>query len=127
MNAPSHWAGVSVRDFFGGYNWSGETVRLMATVTEESGPAPSFLCLPVRDFLSQANWRGVALAPLTVSPTATPTPAPALSLTSSVVDYFRGFPWGGGAFLPSVPESKPRPQPAVTQDDLDLTDLSGLF
>jgi len=128
MNAPSHWAGVSVRDFFGGYNWSGETVRLEPTVTETFANSSSALCLQVKDFLAQANWRGVALPPVVASSGATPAlPAPALSLTSRVADYFRAFPWGGGAFLPSAPAPKPRPQPEASQDDLDLTDLSGLF
>ncbi|MFN5515272.1 MAG: hypothetical protein ACK5CA_11120 [Cyanobacteriota bacterium] len=127
MNAPSHWAGVRVRDFFGGYNWSGETVRLEPTVTETFANSSSALCLQVKDFLAQANWRGIALAPVVASPTATPAPALLLPLTATVADYFRGVPWGGGAFLPSAPAPKPRPQPEASQDDLDLTDLSGLF
>ena len=81
MTSQSLWAGLSVQDFFQGYNWSGESVPLEPTVTDETADVPSLLCLKVQDFLGQANWRGEVITSKAPSPAQPLRPTAAFSLT----------------------------------------------
>ncbi|BFM38619.1 hypothetical protein [Synechocystis sp. LKSZ1] len=125
MSPQVHWAGVSVHEFFQGYNWSGDAVVLSPSLSpEEVSSLPSLVCLSVGNFLQQVNWLGKAHPSQSeISPPVAVTETPP-ALTLSVADFFRRF----NAQAPVQEASAARPTPLVaTAPDLDLTDLSGLF
>ncbi len=129
MTSQSLWAGLSVQDFFQGYNWSGESPTLEPTVTEENADVPSLLCLKVTDFLNQANWRGETITPKS-SPIQAQLPAIAFSLTLPVAEFMSFINWQGN----NQPSSGIQPKPskvtvsfAPPASEIDLDDLSNLF
>jgi hypothetical protein len=129
MTSQTLWAGLSVQDFFQGYNWSGESPTLEPTVTEENVDVPSLLCLKVQDFLHQANWRGETVTPKS-SPTQAQLPASTFSLTLPVAEFMRFINWQGNS------QAGSRIQPQISKapvsfapptSEIDLDDLSDLF
>lgn len=132
MNHPSHWARLKVQDFFQGYNWSGRVAPLEPSpaLAASNAPPSSFLRSTVGDFFAQISWKGEAQAPQVPVIPQGRVSAPSQSLTSKVGDYFRTFPWYGGLSSQALasPVAVPNPPtPFPTQDNFDLTDLSGLF
>lgn len=138
MIDPTRWAGLSVQAFFADYNWSGTAPRLeesaKVVLFDESGTVPSLLCLTVRDFLAQGNWRGLVPTPLTETASATfelPETTPALQLTLQA--FWAKSNWSGRGLAKGVskvavsPAPKTSPLPSANADDLGLNDLSALF
>lgn len=117
----SLWAGLSVKAFFGGYNWLGESPKLEPTESQASTEVPSWLSLTIADFLSQSNWYGSPL--LKHSPPQTVLP---LSITLPVHHFFQLMVWEANSDLAFVAQEEPTPAP-LPSDDLKLTDLSDLF
>ena len=130
MTSQSLWAGLSVQDFFQGYNWTGESPTLEPTVTEESADVPSLLCLKVQDFLGQANWRGDAVISKASSPSQPLRPVAEFSLTLPVAEFMRFINWQGNvnARVAIAPETaKKVPSFARPSSEIDLDHLSDLF
>ena len=130
MTSQSLWAGLSVQDFFQGYNWSGESVPLEPTVTDETADVPSLLCLKVQDFLGQANWRGEAVTSKAPSPAQPLRPTAEFSLTLPVAEFMRFINWQGGfnAGAAIAPKTvKKAPSFATPSSEIDLDHLSDLF
>ncbi len=133
MTSQTLWAGLSVSEFFQGYNWSGETPTLEPTVTEADVDVPSLLCLKVQDFLNQANWLGESLTPTPSSPTTQPQlPDRAFSLTLPVAEFIRFINWQGNGNKPASKAAKPAQSKAPVSfapasKEIDLDDLSDLF
>ncbi len=140
MIDPTRWAGLSVQAFFADYNWSGTAPRLgesaLVVPTEESGTVPSLMCLTVQDFLAQGNWRGLALAPASLTPNASAPfdiqeSVPPLQLTLQA--FWARSNWAGRGIaqgfgkVPATPAPKTAPLPSANADDLGLNDLSALF
>lgn len=133
MTSQTLWAGLSVSEFFQGYNWSGETPTLEPTVTEANVDVPSLLCLKVQDFLNQANWLGESLLPAQSSPVSqSQLPARAFSLTLPVAEFIRFINWQGSGNATTgkgakSTQSKPPISFAPASKEIDLDDLSDLF
>jgi len=137
MIEQARWAGLSVQDFFQGYNWLGEVPKLEPTVTEsQAGLAiPSLLCLKVQDFLRQSNWTGVEQKAIAFSEEERELRGESLGLLSessvqlSVFEFFRRANWQGRGIQSNVtpPPSKKTNSIPVTSTEIDLTDLSALF
>lgn len=130
MTSQSLWAGLSVQDFFQGYNWTGESPTLEPTVTDETADLPSLLCLKVQDFLGQANWRGEAVTAKTPSPAQPLRPTAEFSLTLPVAEFMRFINWQGNvnARVAIAPETvKKAPSFARPSSEIDLDHLSDLF
>ena len=130
MTSQSLWAGLSVQDFFQGYNWRGEAPTLEPTVTEETADVPSLLCLKVQDFLSQANWKGETVTPQLSSLAQAQLPTNQFSLTLPVAEFIRFINWQGNAKAEVGITAKPSKAPvsfARPASEIDLDDLSNLF
>ncbi|MFM7572649.1 MAG: hypothetical protein ACKO4S_05850 [Snowella sp.] len=130
MTSQTLWAGLSVQDFFQGYNWTGESPTLEPTVTDETADVPSLLCLKVQDFLGQANWRGEVITSKAPSPAQPLRPAAEFSLTLPVAEFMGFINWRGNRNVGSViaPETvKKVPSFARPSSEIDLDHLSDLF
>jgi len=131
MTSQSLWAGLSVQDFFQGYNWLGESPTLEPTVTEENADVPSLLCLKVTDFLNQANWRGEAvISQSSPAQAQTQLPPTAFSLTLPVAEFMGFINWQGNkqAGFGTQPKVSKAPLSFATPAaKIDLDDLSNLF
>lgn len=133
MTSQTLWAGLSVSEFFQGYNWSGETPTLEPTVTEANVDVPSLLCLKVQDFLNQANWLGESLSLTPSSPVPqAQLPDRAFSLTLPVAEFIRFINWqgngkGSAGKTAKSAQSKAPISFAAPSKEIDLDDLSDLF
>lgn len=130
MTSQTLWAGLSVQDFFQGYNWTGESPTLEPTVTDETADVPSLLCLKVQDFLGQANWRGEVMPSQAPSPAQPLRPAAEFSLTLPVAEFMGFINWQGNRNAGSAiaPETmKKVPSFARPSSEIDLDHLSDLF
>ena len=130
MTSQTLWAGLSVQDFFQGYNWTGESPTLEPTVTDETADVPSLLCLKVQDFLGQANWRGEVMSSKAASPAHPLRPAAEFSLTLPVAEFMGFINWrgnrnAGSAITPEM--TKKVPSFARPSSEIDLDHLSDLF
>lgn len=129
MTSQSLWAGLSVQDFFQGYNWLGNSPTLEPTVTEENADVPSLLCLKVTDFLNQANWRGETITPKS-SPIQAQLSTSTFSLTLPVAEFMNFINWQGNLKAVSGMQSKESKTPmsfAPPSSEINLDDLSNLF
>lgn len=136
MMEQTRWAGLSVQDFFRGYNWLGEAPKLEPTVTESQAElaVPSLLCLKVQDFLRQSNWTGIERAAIAFSEEERELRGesfawePQSSVQLSVFEFFRRANWQGRGIQSSVaPAKKSSSIPTPANTEIDLTDLSALF
>lgn len=116
MNDRTFWGCLSVRDFFGNYNWDG---TLQQDLSETPFLASNWLCLTVEDFFSQNNWSGQARKTQATR---------SLSMTMPVSEFFGIFGWESQAqvAVPSVPKSAPK-KPVSSSDDFTIANLSNLF
>lgn len=136
MMEQTRWAGLSVQDFFKGYNWRGEAPKLEPTITESQAElaVPSLLCLKVQDFLRQGNWTGIERTAIAFSDEERELRGESLGLEPessvqlSVFEFFRQANWQGRGIQSSVvPAPKASSIPTPTNTEIDLTDLSALF
>ncbi len=125
MMSRTHWGVLTVKRFFQGLYWSGETPPLEDTPTrQETQENINWLNLNAGEFFHRANWRGLP----TTKPVPVSTPK-VISLVSSVEEYFQNLPWQGE---PGVRTKSPIPKeelPLVKtrSPELNLENLSSLF
>ncbi|MBR8830143.1 MAG: hypothetical protein N5P05_002801 [Chroococcopsis gigantea SAG 12.99] len=125
MMSQAHWGILTVKQFFNGLYWSGETPPLADTPTvAETQENINWLNLSASEFFARANWRG-----LTLTKSVTPSTPKTISINSPVEEYFQFFPWQGQpAMKRATAPVKPESPPANARSaELNLEDLSSLF
>ncbi|MDJ0661437.1 MAG: hypothetical protein QNJ42_18390 [Crocosphaera sp.] len=126
MMSRQTWSSISVYDFFRTYNWTGETINLVApNVTKTKQKTESLLSLNLQEFLLKSNWTGKQKQ-VSLSRSIQHSKESLFSL--SVKSFCKEIHWKKP---PNIAPSS-NPSSSVNLDnlsstDLDLDNLSDLF